>query len=58
MEFAKAELLPVNVIFEDRRRYYDCFADYHQSGGNPAKLVDLIADYEAEELSRYITMLN
>lgn len=57
LELIKAGLLPVNIKFTDRRKYYDCFDDYHTNGGNPAKLVELIADYEATELSRYISIL-
>ncbi|MGD8401582.1 MAG: Fic family protein [Bacillota bacterium] len=56
-ELIKAGLLPVNIKFTDRRKYYDCFDDYHTSGGNPAKLVGLITDYEETELSRYIKIL-
>lgn len=56
-ELIKAGLLPVNIKFTDRRKYYDCFDDYHTSGGDPAKLVELITDYEETELSRYIEIL-
>lgn len=58
LELIKAGLLPVNIKFADRRKYYDCFDDYHTNGGNPGKLAALISDYEAEELSRYIAILN
>lgn len=57
LELTKAGLLPVNIKFADRRKYYDCFDDYHQSGCNPAKLVELIGAYEVSELSRYIAIL-
>ena len=28
-ELMKAGLLPVNIKFADRRKYYDCFDDYY-----------------------------
>ncbi|MDR0943260.1 MAG: Fic family protein [Ruminococcus sp.] len=53
MELIKAGLLPVNIKFADKRRYYDCF-----DSDNAGKLTELIAEYEAEELNRYIEMLS
>ena len=57
LELIKAGLLPVNIKFADRRHYYDCFDDYYASSYSPAKLAQLIAGYEEQELERYITML-
>lgn len=52
LELIKAGLLPVNIKFADRRKYYDCFdADL------PGMLAELIAGYEVEELEKYIAML-
>jgi len=56
LELIKAGLLPVNIKFVDRLKYYDCFDDYFASG-NPDMLAGLIADYERHELERYIKML-
>ena len=54
LELIKAGLLPVNVKYADRRRYYDCFDDYHAGNGTAEKLAALVAEYEVEELERYI----
>ena len=54
LELMKAGLLPVNVKYADRRRYYDCFDDYHAGSGTAEKLAALVAEYEVEELGRYI----
>jgi Fic family protein len=54
LELIKAGLLPVNIKFADRRKYYDCFADYHGEAHTPDTLSHLIAEYEAGELERYI----
>ena len=51
LELIKAGLLPVNIKFADRRKYYDCF-----DGGAEA-LSELIGRYEQEELEKYITIL-
>lgn len=57
LELIKSGLLPVNIKFADRRKYYNCFDNYYTSGGNPAKLAELISGYEEAELSRYIAIL-
>jgi Fic family protein len=58
LELIKAGLLPVNIKFTDRRKYYDCFDNYY---GNiphkPDAFAQLIADYEIGELERYIKIL-
>lgn len=56
LELVKAGYLPVNIKFTDRRKYYDCFDEYAQNG-SVASLAELITGYEAEELKRYISML-
>lgn len=56
LELIKAGLLPVNIKFADRRKYYDCFADYDKTGG-AGMLAGLIAGYEVYELRRYISIL-
>lgn len=55
-ELIKAGLLPVNIKFADRRKYYDCFDDYAASG-SAGMLAQLIADYEVKELGKYVEML-
>jgi len=55
-ELIKAGLLPINIKFTDRRKYFDCFENYNNSK-QADKLIDLIAGYESEELQRYIGIL-
>ncbi|GHV27684.1 cell division protein Fic [Clostridia bacterium] len=54
LELIKAGLLPVNIKYTDRRKYYDCFDVYYGETHSPDALSRLIAEYEAEELARYI----
>ncbi|GHU57780.1 cell division protein Fic [Clostridia bacterium] len=54
LELIKAGLLPVNIKYNDRRKYYDCFDAYHGEAYTSDTLSLLIADYEAAELERYI----
>lgn len=56
LELVKAGYLPVNIKFTDKRKYYDCFDEYARNGSAEG-LAELIAGYEAEELKRYISML-
>lgn len=56
-ELMKAGLLPVNIKFAHRRRYYDCFDDYYANGQNPRAMAELIAEYEKEELEKYIAII-
>ncbi|MDR1917064.1 MAG: Fic family protein [Synergistaceae bacterium] len=56
LELVKAGFLPVNIKFADRSKYYDCFDDYYANNHTPDAFVRLIAGYETEELSKYITM--
>ncbi len=56
LELIKAGLLPVDIKFTDRRKYYDCFDRYGETGF-PADLAGLLARYETEELEKYIVIL-
>lgn len=47
----------INVKFADRRRYYDCFSAYDQSGGNPEAMTQMIGEYVKEALERYLEIL-
>ena len=53
LELMKNGLLPVNIKFADRAKYYDAFEDYRITG-NCGMLADMVADYEIYELKRYI----
>ncbi len=51
LELVKAGMLPINIKFADRRKYYDCFDN------SPDMLAQLIADYEVWELERHICII-
>lgn len=55
-ELMKSGLLPVNIKFTDRMKYYDCFDDYRKNKSING-LLNLIADYEIQELKRYINII-
>lgn len=55
-ELMKKGFLPVNIKFSDRAKYYNCFDDYCENG-LPDMLTELIADYEVQELKRYISII-
>ena len=57
LELIKAGLLPVNIKFTDRRKYYDCFDNYHRDAYDAGPLAALIAGYEVEELERHIAIM-
>lgn len=56
-ELIKHGLLPVNIKFTDREKYYNSFDEYHIIN-NADYLTDLIANYEVEELEKYISMID
>ncbi len=56
-ELIKNGLLPIDIKFTDRRKYYDCFDAYHANNKNPEKMISLIAEYEKAELKRYIDII-
>ena len=57
LELIKAGLLPVNIKFADRRRYYDAFDAYHSEEHSVGALAELIAGYEVAELEKRISIL-
>ena len=57
LELIKAGLLPVNIKFTDRLKYYDCFDNYYNNNHTPERLSRLIVDYEVAELERRIKIL-
>lgn len=56
-ELIKHGLLPIDIKFADRRKYYDCFDNYHSNGNNPKALIELIATYEIAELKKYLNII-
>ena len=57
LELIKAGLLPVNIKFADRRRYYDSFDAYFGEEHSPHALAGLLADYEIAELEKRLAIL-
>ena len=57
LELIKAGLLPINIKFADRRKYYDCFDSFYANNQDPIMLVELIAEYEKAELEKYIAII-
>ena len=49
-------IIPIDVKFSDRKRYYDCF-DSYTKGKSAAPLVELIGEYVEERLVKYLEIL-
>jgi len=56
LELMKAGLLPVNIKFTDRQKYYACFDDYFKQN-NADTLTQMLLGYEIAELERYIEIV-
>jgi Fic family protein len=56
LELMKAGYPPIDIKFSDRRRYYDCFTAYHQTG-SPLAMTELLAFYLQQELERYLSII-
>lgn len=57
LELMKEGYPPISIKFGDRKRYYDCFTNYHKEGKNPSEMIALIAKYLEEELTRYVEII-
>ncbi len=57
LELMKEGYPPINIKFKDRRKYYDCFSDYHLKNGDSSMLVSMVTKYVEEELEKYISVL-
>ncbi len=57
LELMKEGYPPINIKFKDRRKYYDCFSDYHLKNANPIMLIDMVTGYVEEELEKYVSVL-
>ncbi len=57
LELMKNGYPVINIKFADRRRYYDCFADYHRTG-KADKMTSLIAEYETAAIKRLIDIMS
>ena len=56
LELMKSGLLPVNIKFADRMKYYGAFDEYASSQSCTA-LTEMITEYECAELERYIAII-
>ena len=45
---------PVNILFADRAKYYECFNHYRENNNDASKMTELIGGYALDELKRYI----
>lgn len=52
-ELMKHGYVPINIKYQDRRRYYDAFKQYNETE-DISYMVDLICDYLIQEMTRYI----
>lgn len=57
LELIKAGLLPINVKYSDRRKYYACFDSYYGETKTAEPLIELIAEYEVAELEKRIAII-
>ncbi len=57
LELMKEGYPPINIKFKDRRKYYDCFSDYHLKNNDPSMLIDMVTGYVEEELEKYLSVL-
>lgn len=56
LELMQQGFPPINVKFSDRKRYYECFADFDEQN-KAGKMIYMLADYMEEELDRYLEIL-
>lgn len=57
LELIKAGLLPINIKFADRIKYYETFDVYYGENNSPDALTRLIEKYEIAELEKRIEIL-
>ena len=57
LELVKAGLLPINIKFADKAKYYDCFDAYYGDTNSAEAMTELIAKYEISELEKRIEIL-
>lgn len=55
-ELSFAGFPAINIKFADRRKYYDCFSSYYETGSHE-QMALLVGSYVEEMLDRYLKML-
>jgi len=56
LELIKAGFYPIDVKFKDRGQYIGCFRSFEETG-NATQFVEMVARYELDELSKYLSIL-
>lgn len=56
LELMKNGLLPINIKFADRAKYYGAFEEY-ANNENPAAFAEMVFGYEVYELEKYIKII-
>ncbi len=57
LELMKQGLLPIDIKFTDRDKYYDAFDQYSRNGDDFSGMVELVYAYELERLEHYVNIL-
>ena len=58
LELIKNGFLPINIKYKDIETYFNCFNHYRKyDSKNCSKMIELVANYELEELDRYISII-
>lgn len=57
LELMKEGYPPINIKFKDRKKYYDCFNDYHLKNGDPIMMINKVKTYVEEELKGFISII-
>ncbi len=47
---------PINIKYEDRKKYFECFEEYHQTK-KPDAMINLISDLLIKRLQHYLNIL-
>jgi len=47
---------PINIMFSDRQKYYNCFNHYRENNNDPSQMIELVTGYAIYELKRYIAI--
>ncbi len=55
-ELSSAGYPAINIKFADRKRYYDCFSYYYETGSHE-QMTRLVGEYVEETLDRYLILL-
>ncbi|MDD4729840.1 MAG: Fic family protein, partial [Dysgonamonadaceae bacterium] len=48
---------PINIKFQDRKKYYSCFEDYHKSN-NATSMIKLVSKLLEEEMKKYLKLFD